>query len=226
MGVAGLLVSFPLFVLQFRAIFSSPLASFHSLSAHLSCAPEKRIFLFFLWGDPVQNRPQNPAPAGCLFSTRKTRSEVPERGDLGEENCLGRGVDRAKKRKKDAQKQGGSVYLYISLFFLGPPRKGTNLRGQTPICNFLHNSARISWAAPTVSYLWPTRTELSRKVSENQKFPDRNISVICPGRCRVTEIQITSCPSKKELFTSHFCDLCRGCAASRKSFLRLHFLTF
>ena len=84
----------------------------------------------------------------------------------------------------------------------------------------------IPWAAPTVSYLWPTRTELSRKVSENRKFLGRNISVICPGSCRVTEIQITSCPSKKELFTSHFCDLYRSCAASRKSFLRLHFLIF
>ena len=71
-------------------------------------APEKRIFLFFLWGDPVQNRPQNPAPAGCLFSTRKSRSEVPERGDFGEDNCVGKGgADRAKKGKKDAQKKVG-----------------------------------------------------------------------------------------------------------------------
>ena len=64
-----------------------------------------------------------------------------------------------------------------------------------------------NWAAPTVSYLWPTRTELSRKLSENRKFLGRNISVICPGSCRVTEIQITSCPSKKEFFTSRFCVL-------------------
>ena len=77
--------------------------------------------------------------------------------------------------------------------------------------------------APTVSYLWPTRTELSRKVSENRKFPGRNISVISPGSCRVTEIKITSCPSKTEFFTSHFCDLYWGCAASRTSFLRLLF---
>ena len=69
---------------------------------------KKRIFLFFLWGDLVQNRPQNPAPAGCLFSTKKSRSEVPEREDFGEENCLGKGgADRAKKGKKDAQKKVG-----------------------------------------------------------------------------------------------------------------------
>ena len=71
----------------------------------------------------------------------------------------------------------------------------------------------IAWAAPTVSYLWPTRTELSRQVSENRIFPGRNISGSCPGQvvsCSITEIQITSCPSKKGLFTSHFCDLYRG----------------
>ena len=86
------------------------------------------------------------------------------------------------------------------------------------------HTTTMDWAAPTVSYLWPTRTELSRKVSEIRKGLGRNISVICPGSCRVTEIQITSpCPSKNEFFTSHFCDLYRSCAASRKSFLRLHF---
>ena len=62
----------------------------------------KRIFLLFLWGDPVQNRPQNPAPASCLFSTRKTRSEKKE-GIWGEKIAWGRGgVDRAKKGRKDA----------------------------------------------------------------------------------------------------------------------------
>ena len=66
----------------------------------------------------------------------------------------------------------------------------------------------------------------NRAVTESfgkSKFLGRNISVICPGSCGVTEIQITSWPSKKELFTSHFCDLYRSCAVSRKSFLRLHF---
>ena len=73
-----------------------------------SRAPGKKDFPFFLWGDPAQNRPQNPALAGCLFSTRKSRSEVPGRGEFWEENCLGKGgVDRAKKGKKDAQKKVG-----------------------------------------------------------------------------------------------------------------------
>ena len=59
-----------------------------------------------LWGDPVQNRPQNPAPASCLFSTRKGRSEVSEREDLGEKNWLGKGgVDRAEKREKGCAKK-------------------------------------------------------------------------------------------------------------------------
>ena len=69
----------------------------------------------------------------------------------------------------------------------------------------------------------------NRAVTESfgkSDIPGPNISVICPGICRVTEIQITSWPSKKEFFTSHFCDLYRSCVASRKSFLRLHFLIF
>ena len=72
---------------------------------------KKKGFSFFvLWGDPVQNRPQNPAPAGCLLSTRKSRSEIPERGDFGEENCLGkRGVDRAKKEKRIRKKRRDCV---------------------------------------------------------------------------------------------------------------------
>ena len=79
-----------------------------SLSHLFSRARKKGFSFFFLWGDPVQNRPQNPAPARCLFSTRKSRSEVPERGDFGEENCVGKcGADRAKKRKKGCTKKGG-----------------------------------------------------------------------------------------------------------------------
>ena len=39
----------------------------------LGDSPFLARFPFFLWGDPVQNRPQNPAPASCLFSTRKSR---------------------------------------------------------------------------------------------------------------------------------------------------------
>ena len=99
-------------ILSFSVRFFSPI-----LPAHLFSRARKKGFSFFvLWGDPVQNRPQNPAPAGCLFSTRKSRSEDPERGDFGEENCVGKGgADRAKKGKKDAQKVGWSVFLNFGL---------------------------------------------------------------------------------------------------------------
>ena len=66
---------------------------------------------------------------------------------------------------------------------------------------------------PAVSYLWPIRTELSRRVSETRTFLSPNISVISGGSCLVTEVQIASFPSKKEFFAlPHFCDLCRSCA--------------
>ena len=64
------------------------------------------VFPFFLWGDPVQNRPQNPAPASCLFSTRKTRSEVPGRKLPGE----GWGGQGQKTEKKRMYKEGGRVF--------------------------------------------------------------------------------------------------------------------
>ena len=66
---------------------------------------KKRIFLFFLWDDPVQNRPQNPAPAGCLFSTRKSRSEVPERGILGKKIAWGRVGRTGQKKEKRMHKK-------------------------------------------------------------------------------------------------------------------------
>ena len=79
---------------------------------------QKGFSFFFLWGDPVQNRPQNPASAGGLFSTfyRKSRSEVPERGEfwgrkLAEEGWGGQG----QKRKKGCTKKGG--------FLIQPKRK-------------------------------------------------------------------------------------------------------
>ena len=73
-------------------------------------------FFFILWVDPVQNCPQNPAPAGCLFSTREkcreSAFEVAEKGDFWEEHCLGKGgVDRAKKGKKDAQQKAGKKQI-------------------------------------------------------------------------------------------------------------------
>ena len=75
-------------------------------------AREKRIFLVLLWGNPVQNHPKTQ-PLQVPFSlldSRKSRSEVPERGDFGEENCLRKGgVDRAKKGQKGCTKEGGKL---------------------------------------------------------------------------------------------------------------------
>ena len=54
--------------------------------------------------------PSRTVPKTCRspFLTRKSRSEVPERGDFGEEDCLGKGgVDGAKKGKKDVKKKVG-----------------------------------------------------------------------------------------------------------------------
>ena len=87
--------------------------SFLSVLTHnltFSRAPGKKDFPFFPVGRPrAVSVPKTQPHAGCLFSTGKSRSEVPERGDFGEENCLGKGgVERGKKRKKDAQKKVGN----------------------------------------------------------------------------------------------------------------------
>ena len=75
-------------------------------TAHLFSHARKSNLPFLPVGQPLQNRSQNPAPAGCLFSTRKSRSEVPERGDFGAENCLGKGgVDRVQKKDKRMRKK-------------------------------------------------------------------------------------------------------------------------
>ena len=48
-----------------------------------------------------QFRAEPSALAGHLFSTRKSRSEVPERGGFGEENCPEKGgVDKGEKKKE------------------------------------------------------------------------------------------------------------------------------
>ena len=72
---------------------------------------KKRIFLFFLWGDPVQNRPQTPARAG-RFSTRKCRSEVPAIGDFGGRQLYGEGWGgQGKKKEKRMHKKSGRTLL-------------------------------------------------------------------------------------------------------------------
>ena len=79
------------------------------LDTHLfSRARKKKGFPFFLRGLPVRNCPQNPASsAGCLFSTRKTRSEVPERGDLGQKIAWGRVGWTRQKKEGCAKKRWG-----------------------------------------------------------------------------------------------------------------------
>ena len=84
-------------------------------------APEKKDFLFFFCGATSSRTVPQPSPAGCFFSTRKSRSEVPERGDFGEENCLGKGAGgQSKKRKKGCTKKGGIIER-------GVPQRGVPL---------------------------------------------------------------------------------------------------
>ena len=74
------------------------------------CTPEKRIFLFFLWGDPLQNRPQNQALQVAFSLIQRPRSEVPERGAFGEENCLGRVGWTGQTKKKRMRQKGGRIH--------------------------------------------------------------------------------------------------------------------
>ena len=72
------------------------------VSTHLfSRARKEKDLPFFMWGDPVQNRQHNPTPGGCLFSTRKSGYELPERENLGEEHCL---PDRCKQKNQEPKK--------------------------------------------------------------------------------------------------------------------------
>ena len=166
MGCGGLLTRV-FFVLEIR---SSP------FFAH----QKKRIFVFFLWGDLVQNRPQNPAPAGCPCSTRKSRSEVPEREDLGKDNCLGKGgVDRAKKRKKGCTKKVG-IHQYHSprnFYKLIPSRFFLFV---IFFCNFYGNSLR-----PPIFSVTPMRSSGSRVdwkiffVIFTKLIPRKNFCLYC-----------------------------------------------
>ena len=56
---------------------------------------------------------------------------------------------------------------------------------------------------------FPDSSSVLDKFQSAMKCMGRNISVICAGMCCVTQSQITSCPSKKEFDTFHFCDLCQ-----------------
>ena len=80
----------------------------NSLPFHkLKGLPQTFTHLFSRVCRPVQNRPQNPALASCPFSTRKSRFEVPESGDLGERLPGKGGVDKAKKKEKRMRKKVG-----------------------------------------------------------------------------------------------------------------------
>ena len=70
--------------------------------SHLFSRAIRKDFPFFLWRDPLQNRPKTqPLQVALLLLERV----------LGEENCLGKGgVDMAKKGKKDAQKKKGGGF--------------------------------------------------------------------------------------------------------------------
>ena len=48
---------------------------------------KKGFCLFSCGATPSQNRPPKPLQVG-LFSTRQSRSEVPERGDFGDDKIL------------------------------------------------------------------------------------------------------------------------------------------
>ena len=59
-------------------------------------------------GRPRPEASPKPSPCSTFSLLERRGSEVPDRGDFGEENCLGKGgVDRAKKRKKGCTKKGG-----------------------------------------------------------------------------------------------------------------------
>ena len=77
---------------------------------------------FFLWGDPVQNPPQNPAPAGSVSSTlyKKSTSEVPEREGFRRRKLPEGGVGwTGRKRKKGCAKKVGTRKTFVSWYFCG-----------------------------------------------------------------------------------------------------------
>ena len=72
-------------------------------------------------------------------------------------------------------------------------------------------SRHLSWAAPTVSYgnLWPTRTELSRKIGNSLA---ETLLWFVPEVAASRKIRSPHVLQRKSFHTSHFCDLYRSCA--------------
>ena len=106
---------------------------------------KKKGFSFFcLWGDPVQNRPQNPALAGCLFSMRKSRSEVPETGGFRGRKVPGEGPGgQGKKRKKGCTKKNQESPRQTK------PKKGPKRKVHMNFAHFFVNSGVFPWEKKT-----------------------------------------------------------------------------
>ena len=82
---------------------------------HLFRAPEKkkRIFPFSPVGRRRPEPSSKPAPGGCRFSTRKSRSEVPVRQDFGEEIASGRVGWTGQKKEKRMHKKRWAWHLLL-----------------------------------------------------------------------------------------------------------------
>ena len=95
---------------RFSANFGRFITNFSHLypilakETHLFFARQKKGFsFFFLGGDPVQNRPQNPAPASWFSLLERVDLRSQKEGILGKRIAWGRvGWTEQKKRKKDA----------------------------------------------------------------------------------------------------------------------------
>ena len=62
----------------------------------------------FLWVDPVQTPPQNPAPAGSVSSTKESSSEVPgSEGFWGRQLPVEGWLERENKGKRMRKEKGG-----------------------------------------------------------------------------------------------------------------------
>ena len=78
--------------------------------SHLFLRTRKNSLFFCSCGATPSRTVPKTQPLQVTFSLLEIRFEVPERGDLGEENWLWKGgVDGAKKGRKDAQKKVGTL---------------------------------------------------------------------------------------------------------------------
>ena len=100
---------YPYLVLQACTSFCSVS---HTITFFRAPDKNKGFSFFFLWGNPVQNCPQNPAPASHLFSTRKSNLRSQKEGLLGKKIAWGRVGGQGEKGKKDAQNKVGTKVLH------------------------------------------------------------------------------------------------------------------